>query len=205
MQVENGVIPVELQCGAASVTMPGTLDQFSCTLRNNTAKNIVAANVAYTIQFEQEGRLFKDFRSHVIASSVHPDFYDEEKPIKPGGTTTVRPAGAITYENAVVKGLDIRVSYVEFSDHTSVELSEDGAQPVEDLRAGAARYKSWLVEKYKKGSIDAVIELLQAEPPLTDLGLTNGYQQQGAILYRRRLQKINKARGRTQVQQYLSK
>src|ERR671921_1946464 len=53
MEAENGEAPVTLQCGAASVTAPDTLNGFSCTLINNTDKNIVAATAAYTIEYEQ--------------------------------------------------------------------------------------------------------------------------------------------------------
>lgn len=56
MEAENGEMPVTLQCGVATVTAPDTLNGFSCTLINNTDKNIVAATAAYTIEYEQRGR-----------------------------------------------------------------------------------------------------------------------------------------------------
>src|SRR5437763_7944880 len=84
MKAENGIIPVELQCGAASVTTPNKLNEFSCTLTNNTVKNIIAANAAYTIIFEQGGRTYRDVKSHLVATFVHPDFYEEAKTVPPG-------------------------------------------------------------------------------------------------------------------------
>jgi hypothetical protein len=205
LQADNGVVPVELQCGTASVTTPNRLNEFSCILKNNTGKNITAANVVYSIAFEQAGKVYKETRVHTVAAFVHPDFYEEAKAILPGGTSVIRPGGSITYDEAVIKGLEIYIDYIEFSDNSTMGLNNDGAQAIKDLREGAARYKTWLVEKYKKASIETVIELLQADPPPAELGFTNTYQEQGANFYRRRLQKVQKSSGRAGIQRYLAK
>lgn len=206
MDAENGEMPVTLQCGAANVTTPDTLNGFSCTLINNTDKNIVAATAAYTIEYEQQGRTYREVRTHLAATSVHPDFFKDAKPVPRGGELSIRPGGSFTFEGAVIKGVEVRIDYVEFSDGSSVGPNKkEGAEAVKALREGASRYKNWLVGKYRRGSIDTAIQSLQSDPPLAELGLTNEYLEQGANLYRKRLQKIERMRGRAEVQKYLSK
>lgn len=206
MDAENGEMPVTLQCGAASVTTPDTLNGFFCTLINNTDKNIVAAIAAYTIEYEQRGRTYREVRSHLAATFVHPDFSKDAKPVPRGGGISIRPGGAFTFEDAVIKGVEVRVDYVEFSDGSSVGPNKkEGGEAVKALREGASRYKNWLVGKYRRESIDTVIRSLQADPPLAELGLTNEYLEQGANLYRKRLQKVERMRGQAEVQKYLSK
>lgn len=205
METDDGAIPVTLQCGAASVTTPDTLNGFSCTLINNAEKNIVAASAAYTIEYEQGGSTYREVRSHLAATFVHPDFAKDAKSIPPGGGLSIRPGGSFKFEGAVIKGVGVLVDYVEFGDGSSVGSNKEGARAVKDLREGASRYKNWLVGKYRRGSIDVVIQSLQADPSLSELGLTNGYLEQGANLYRKRLQKIEKTGGRAEVQRYFSK
>lgn len=205
MEAENGETPVTLQCEAASVTTPDTLNGFSCTLINNAEKNIVAVIAAYTIEYEQSGRTYREVRSHLAATFVHPDFAKDAKSIPLGGGLSIKPGGSFKFEGTVIKGVEVQVDYVEFGDGSSVGPNKEGAKAVKDLREGASRYKNWLVGKYRRGSIDTVIQSLQADPSLSELGLTNGYLEQGANLYRKRLQKIEKTRGRAEVQRYLSK
>src|SRR5947209_20519206 len=101
MEAENGIIPVDLQCGAASITKPNKLNEISCTLTNGTDKNMIAADATYTITYEQGGKTYRDIRSHLAATFVHSDFNDEAKSIPPGGTMSIRPGGSLTYEDAV--------------------------------------------------------------------------------------------------------
>lgn len=206
MEVEDGEMPVTLQCGAASVTTPDTLNGFSCTLINNTDKNIVATTAAYTIEYEQRGKTYREVRSHLAATFVHPDFSKDAKPVPRGGGLSIRPGGSFTFEGAVIKGVEVRVDYVEFNDGSGVGPNKkEGAEAVKALREGASRYKTWLVGKYKRGSIDTAVQSLQADPPSAELGLTNEYLEQGANLYRKRLQRVERTRGRAEVQKYLSK
>jgi hypothetical protein len=206
MEVENGEMPVILQCGTATVTVPDTMNGFSCTLINNTDKNIVAATVAYTIEYEQRGKTYREVRSHLAATFVHPDFSKDAKPVPRGGGLSIRPGGSFTFEGAVIKGVEVRVDYVEFNDGSGVGPNKkDGAEAVKALREGASRYKNWLVRRYRQGSIDTALQSLQADPPSAELGLTNEYLEQGANLYRKRLQRVERTRGRAEVQKYLSK
>jgi hypothetical protein len=205
IQVGDGGIPVELLCGTASVTTPNRLNEFICTLKNNTGKNIVGANVAYSIVFAQNGKEFKDTRFHTLVTSIDPDFYEKTKSILPGGASVIRPAGAITYEGAVIKGVEVYIDYIEFEDNTSLGPNENGSQYIKDFRDGASKLKKWLAEKYKKESIDAAIRVLQGNQPLPELGFSNIHQEYGAKFYRRRLRKMYETRGRAEVQKHLSK
>lgn len=123
-----------------------------------------------------------------------------------GGRLSIRPGGSVTFEGAVIKGVEVRADYVEFSDGSSVGPNKkEGAEAVKALREGASRYKTWLVGKYRRGSIDTALQSFQADPPSAELGLTNEYLEQGANLYRKRLQRVERTRGRAEVQKYLSK
>ena len=44
LEAKNGVIPVYVYCGQARLTAPNRLEEFQCTLKNNTNQNIMAAN-----------------------------------------------------------------------------------------------------------------------------------------------------------------
>lgn len=204
----NGVIPVELLCGPARLTSHDRLENFSCILRNNTNKNLLAANVAYSIIFETGGKEAMDTRLHTIETFIHPDFYEINKPILPGGESTIEPPGPMLYANSFIKRVEVRVEYVEFEDETTLGHNEKGAQIIAKIREGAAKYKNWLTQKYlEKGrSGKAIIPLLQTDQPLpNELGLKDADEQQGARAYRNRLRRIHATRGAVQVEKYLNK
>jgi hypothetical protein len=202
LQSEN-TIPVEVICGAASVTPPNILNEFQCILKNNSTKSITAATVIYTTVLEEGGKETRDSRTHTLTTYVHPDFYDKKKNISPGLTTSFRSAGIITYENAIIKGVEVYIDYVEFEDNTSIG-NEDGARIINDIREGAKKYKHWLGGKYAR-SVDSAIEALGSEEGLSELGLTNSSQEEGARRYRKQIRKAYNGRGRTEVEKYLSK
>lgn len=205
LQTEGGGAPVELWCAAASVSAPNTLNNFPCVLNNHTDKDIVAVNVAYSTVFEYAGKEYKDTRYHTLLFSIHPDFTDEGKSVHPGGTIDIKPAAALTYDqNSVIKGMEVYIDYVEFKDGTGLGPNENGARYIKDFRDGASKYKDWLVEKYKRKSIDAVLQSLQSNDPVTGVEFDNSHQEQGAKFYQRRLRKVYEARGRAEVQKYLS-
>jgi hypothetical protein len=198
-------IAVQLSCERARVTPPNTLNQFHCTLKNNTDKSITAANVIYSTLLEEAGKETKESRVHTLTTYIHLDFYEEEKNIWPGGTTSFITGGIITYENAVIKGVEAYIGYVEFEDKSSMGPNPDGARIISDLRNGAEKYKRWLAREYKQKSIDSAIELLKSDKQLSKLGLQNFTQEEGAKRYRRRLQKEYDNRGRTKLESYLSR
>src|ERR1044072_3745996 len=88
LQPENGH-GVELQRGTASVTPPSILNGFECTLKNNTHKSITAANIVYSTVLEENGAETKDSRNQILLTYFHPDFYEKEKNIMPGGSNSL--------------------------------------------------------------------------------------------------------------------
>lgn len=205
---ENGVIPVELKCGTAHLIPPGRLEEFSCILKNNTNKNILATNVAYSVIFESDGKEAADTRFHTIDTFVHPDFYEANKSIQPGGESIIGPPGPSFYADSVIKRIEISVEYVEFEDKTTLGPNEKGAQIIADIREGAAKYRNWLAQKYDENgrSTKAITTLLQQDQPLpNELGFKNSYQEQGARAYRTRLRHIQETLGAAQIERYLSR
>jgi hypothetical protein len=198
---------VEMLCGTASVTPPNILNGFECTLKNNTQKSITAANIIYATVLEEAGRETKDSRNQILLTNFHPDFYDKEKNIVPGGSNTFRPAGVFTYHNAVIKAIEVYIDYVEFEDSTSMGPDVEGSKQIEDFRAGAVKYKSWLAKESKQKSIDTLIQSAQSDEELQkpEIGLDNITQKEGARRYGMALRKLYKQRGPTEVQKYLSK
>ena len=205
LQSENGN-RVELLCGTASVTPPNILNSFECILRNNTHKSITAANIIYSTVLEEGGRETKDSRNQILLTNFHPDFYDKEKNIVSGGTNTFRPAGVSTYHNAVIKGIEVYIDYVEFEDGTSMGPDVEGSKLIKDFRAGAEKYKSWLAKESKQKSIDTLIQSRQSDEELQkpEIGLNNITQKEGARRYGIALRKLYKQRGPMEVQKHLS-
>jgi hypothetical protein len=197
---------VELLCGTASVTPPNILNGFQCTLKNNTHKSITAANIVYSTVLEEAGQETRDSRNQILITNFHPDFYEKEKNITPGGSIPVGPAGVFTYHNAVIKGIEVYIDYVEFEDSTSMGSDVEGSKLIRDFRAGAVKYKSWLAKESKQKSIDTLIQSTQSDEELQtpEIGLNNITQKEGARRYGIALRKLYKQRGPTEVQKYLS-
>jgi hypothetical protein len=205
LQPENDV-NVELLCGTASVTPPNILNGFQCTLKNNTPKSITAANIIYSTVLEEAGQQTRDSRNQILITNFHADFYEKEKNIMPAESISVGPAGVFTYHNAVVKGVEVYIDYVEFEDNTSMGPDEEGSQIINDFRAGAAKYKSWLARESKQKSIETIIQSVQRDEglELPEIGLNNISQKEGARRYGIGLRKLYKKGGPTEVQRYLS-
>jgi hypothetical protein len=197
---------VELVCGTASVTPPNILNGFECTLKNNTQKSITAANIIYSTVLEENGRETKDSRNQILLTYFHPDFYEKEKNIMPGGTNTLRPGGVFTYHNAVIKGVEVYIDYVEFEDSTSMGPDVEGSKLIKDFRAGAVKYKSWLAKESKQKSVDTLIQATQSDEEFQkpEISLNNITQKEGARRYGIALRKLYKQRGPTEVKKYLS-
>ncbi len=203
----NDVIPVELRCAAASLALPDRLESFSCNLKNNTNKNIIAGNVAYSVILESGGKEVTDTRFHTFDTFVHRDLYEANKSIPPGGEHVVEPPGPTFYAASVIKAIRIEIDYIEFEDKTTLGSNERGAQIIADIREGAARYRDWLAQKYAENgrSAEAIVHLLQQDLPIPDLGVKNQYQEQGERAYRTRLRHIRETRGTGEIDKYLRK
>lgn len=201
----GGVIPVELGCGSASTPSLGKLDRFSCTLKNNTSKNILAANIAYSIILDYGSKQVEEPHSDTLDTFIHRDTYDPQKSLRPGKEFYVGSAGPSFRPGASIKEIRINVDYVEFEDGTTLGASPKGSEMIADIRAGAAKYKKWLIGKYveARSSPDAIPQLLQEESAFSDLAFKNEYQEQGARTFRKHLAQIRETRGTPEVQKYL--
>jgi len=197
---------VELQCGTASITPPNILNGFECSLKNNTDKSITAANIIYSTVLEEGDLETRDSRNQVLISNFHPDFYEREKNIIPGGSNSLRPAGVFTYHNAVIKGIEVYIDYVEFEDGTSMGPDVEGSKLIKDFRVGAMKYKGWLAKESKQKPIDTLLQSTPSDEELqrSEIGLTNLTQKEGARRYGIALRNLYKQRGPTEVQKYLS-
>ena len=206
LRVTNGMLVADLRCGEVLLVIPSRLEKFSCTLKNNTNKPILAANVEYSITVESDGKSLTDTRSHTFDTYIDPDLYDPNKAILPGAERNVEPPGPMYFDNSVVKGIEVRVEYVEFDDQTTVGDSKKGAQVIADIRAGAAKYRRWLVQKYSEHgrSAEALMPLLQQDRPMpSELDIKKQNEELGARAYRTRLRVIAETRGASELHRYL--
>lgn len=181
-------IPVTLECEDSVLSAPNKIEGVSCELINQTGKYISSATVAISVLVEKDGKVSSDASYLTIETFLHPDLKEEGKDnrIKPNGRHRFNDV-TTSYDDAVIKGVSVTVDYVEFDDSTTAGPNEAGAKIVADIRDGAAKYKRWLHQNYEKGgrSIDSVVSLLKNQPiPEDELLITNGDQQQGAVMYR---------------------
>ena len=203
----DGAIVTDLRCGKVYLTTAGRIENLSCTLKNNTDKRILAANVEYSIILESAGKKFTDTRLHTLDAYIHPDFYEVNKAILPGGERIVESPGPMFYEDSTVKGIEVEVNYVEFEDKTTLGDSEKAARTIADIRSGAAKYKAWLSRKYTEHgkSAEALTHLLTQNLPGPGELVVTGQEEQGARAYRTRLRRIAETRGASEIHKYLNK
>lgn len=211
LQPENGVPPVEIRCDSAHLNAPNSLQGFSCTLKNNTDKNITAVNLTYSILLDTNGIAGKDTHSLTIETLVHPDFAETSHPIAPGTEQTVRSIGKVSYDNSSIKGIEVGIDYVEFKEGAAIGPNLTGSKIITDMREGARKYKGWVTQKYvhQGKSISAVASLLQTDQPLPnasgELVFKNSDEENGARAYRTRLRKIRDTKGSAAMEKYLQK
>lgn len=206
LKLANGTVAADLRCSDVYLATPDRLETFSCTLKNNTDKPILAANVEYSIIVESGGNTVTDTRSHTLDTYIDPDLYDPKKAILPGAERNIEPPGPMYFDNSVVKALEVRIEYVEFDDKTTAGDSKKGAELIADIRTGAAKYKRWLVQEYSQHgrSVEALIPLLQQNLPVpSELEINKQNEEVGARAYRTRLRLIAQAKGASEISRYL--
>lgn len=206
LQSSDGTVVADLRCNEVYVAVPDRLDTFSCTLRNSTDKPILAANVEYSIILESEGKTVTDTRFHTLDTYIHPDFYDPKKAILPGGERDISPPGPMYFQDSVVKGIEVKVDYVEFDDRTTAGDSKKGADIVKDFRAGAAKYRAWIFQKYAEHgkSPEAIIPLLKQDLPVpSELDIKKQNEELGARAYRTRLRILAETKGASEIPKHL--
>jgi hypothetical protein len=204
---KNGVIPVDIRCGQARLTAPNRLEEFQCTLKNNTNVNIIAANAIYSVVLEQNGVLTKDTTSRTVQAAIHPDFRGTNRLIGPGDESSLGPPGPITYTSGIsVKSVEIAMDYVEFEDGTTLGSDNQGSHIIKAMRVGAAKYREWLKLRYMRGgrsvaSISSEVEGDQSLP--SELRFADPNEEQGAIGYRSLLRNLFRTRGAGDVKKLL--
>jgi hypothetical protein len=182
----NNVIPVEIQCGAALMNIVGEVN-FTCKLKNNSANNITAAGVIYSIVIEKNGVETANEDSIVF---VGLDGFD--KGTVPGKEVSIGPPGPISYDDFIIKRVEISIDYVEFENNIVFGRNSKGSQVVGDVRQGATKYKNWVKARYEynRKSVKSIAPLLEDGELLpSDLSLLNENQEAGAKAYRKKLKK----------------
>lgn len=195
---ENGIIPVEIKCGKAELSDPNSIENIPCVAINNTSKAIKAFGVSKAVITESNGERTVNNSTSILDAFVHPDVNAERggKLIPPGKEVNV--GGLPTSYGEVIKGIGLKIDYAEFDDGT--ELGPDEAsskQRIADVRAGAAKYKQWLVQQLSRSGqdINAITPLLEREPPDEEIKFENNSQEEGAILYRNYALKVKDQKG----------
>lgn len=118
LEPKNGVIPVEIQCGRAHLSSPNTLERIDCSLKNNSAKPVSAANVIYTVTLQTSGGASKESFNRTFDALIHPDFRLSNQLVGPGEQTDLGTAGPTSYFDGLIDNISIATDYVEFEDGT---------------------------------------------------------------------------------------
>lgn len=204
----NNVIPVELKCDSAELSAPNSIEKLPCLLANNTSRHISAAVIAFSVLVEKDGKAVPDTNVLTVETYLHPDFSEEHRnnTIPPGGNSSVRPL-PFSYDDAVIRGVTVWADYIEFNDGTTLGPNQAGARMVADIRSGASKYKNWLAQKYDQSgkSMNTIVMLLEDQLNPNDVGITNGDQEQGAILYRKYALHAYRTRGAEALSNYFKK
>lgn len=189
LKTDNGIVPVEIQCGKILTTQPDTLD-FTCYLINNTDKSIGAASVGYAVVYDSNGEEKRNSRSNATVPYIHPDLLDVKKPVEPGGKLSVMPHGPITEPGSVIKRLELEPLYLEFTDGTTVGVGGKDAELIARIREGATKYRNLLRREYlnKRKSSESILPLLEDEKPISS-EIVGFAERAGATAYRRWLRK----------------
>ena len=208
---ESDLIPVEIRDEKAEFNSPSEVGGLSFTIKNNTNKNIEALTVIYSLIYvsQKDGKEYSDPNYLTINSLVHPDVTQahDMKPIAPGEERPVVKDGVMGYENALLKGLEIKIDYVEFEDKSTAGADTAGSRIINTMREGAAEYKSWLVQQYKKSgdSLNAVVPILQSRDIPSELNFNDMYLKEGARIYRKHMLDVYKMHGADELRKYLSR
>ena len=201
LQPENGRLPLEVTCSSPRLSATNQLDDFACTLRNNTVKNITAVSLIYsTVVVEKDGETVTESHSWLVQALIDPDFLDIYQPIRPGTEASIK-AAKMSFGEETPKSVEIAVDYVEFEDGTKTGPDLEGSQIVAEMKNGAYLYKQWLVNEYiKRGkSSSALAELIEKSTPTLPEELkniqSNVNQAQGAKAYQALMKRLLSRKG----------
>jgi hypothetical protein len=209
LESEGLVAPVELLRPAARLSAENQLEEYSCIVKNNTAKAVVAFSLAWNIITEVAGKESSVSEMQVNDSFIHPDVQEGNKSgaIAPWAESLTEAGPTYFESNVSVKRLGVSIDYVEFEDGTSLGPNLNGAssQQIVMVREGASRYKEWLGQMYAKTgrSPEVVLHQLQSDSIPDDLNLSNPEMKQGAYAYRTRMLKLYNTKGPVAIQKIL--
>ncbi|HEX8070986.1 MAG TPA: hypothetical protein VF546_13605 [Pyrinomonadaceae bacterium] len=196
---------VTIRCGSAHITRDEAVE-LDCRLVNNTTRNITAGSVGYTITYESGGAENQEEYSSMFVSLVGGGFDGLDKTTGPREEKTVALPGPVSYAGATVVSVEAKIDYVEFDGRAGFGSNQQSIRMIQDFRAGAAKYKSWLSQKCARSG-DAVSDcapLLEREQALpAEVNLANENQQLGAKSYRNILNKRYQAGGAEEVKRLL--
>ncbi|MEK6405599.1 MAG: hypothetical protein AABN34_01405 [Acidobacteriota bacterium] len=200
--------PVQLLRPAARLSAENQLEEYTCIVKNNSEKAIVAYALAWHIITETAGKESSVRQLQVSVGFIHPDVQEAKSGVIAPGAESPDEAGPTYFEsNASVKRLGVSIDYVEFEDGTSLgpNLKESSSQQIAMVREGASRYKEWLGQIYAKTgrSPEVVLQQLQSESIPDDLDLSNAEMKQGANVYRTRMLKQYNTKGPVAIQKIL--
>jgi len=211
LPLENGAFPVEMRCEEARSPALNKLNEFSCLVINNTRKKISALAVVYSVIVdggdggaEQETNLLtSDF-------AIHPDVSEakRQKLFSPRESRRVGPPGPIAFESGTVSGVEVHIDYVEFEDKTSIGPNTHGSKAIGSMREGAAKYKAWLVQQYKRSGMDeqSAAALLDAADLPKELNFDGDPDlSEGARAYRSIMRSVYTSKGGAELRRYLNK
>lgn len=201
---EGGIIPVQVSCENPRV-VGGTLEKLSCTLKNNSSKAITAAGIRVTITLEQNGKESRDSGLLAVDSLWQAEVPEKRNLIPPNAEYRLEDLPS-DYGDAVVKGIEIHLDYVEFDDQESLGPDSGTLRIITETRMGAAKYKEWLTKQLDKagGSVEAMLPLLEKYQRLpAELEQEGGNQQEGANRYRSYIRRIFMTKGSEGVRKQL--
>jgi hypothetical protein len=195
----GGTLPVELTCEDAKLMGRGRIKELKCVIKNNSFAPMVAGILHVSIIIDANGREESVSGYHTFDTFLHPDFREDHKNnlIQPGMVYrfNVSPSD---YGDATVKEIEAEVDYIEFLDRPSVGPNHVGSRRISDIREGAAKYKNWLAERYKRkaASVMEIAEILDNENiDSNEIGLKNSDQRSGASMYRKYARRTYNSKG----------
>jgi hypothetical protein len=210
LPVENGVFPVEMRCDEVRSPSPNKVNAFSCLAVNNTQKKVSALAIEYAILTEEPEGTGREASLLTFDFAIHPDISEARhlKLLPPGESRIIGPSGPTEFESGTVSGVEVRIDYVEFEDKSSIGSDSQGAKMVGAMRAGAAKYKAWLVRQYKQKGMDeqATAALLEEGELPGELSFGGDSDlAEGARLYRRIMRSVYTSQGAAELKRDLNK
>lgn len=208
LPAENGRVPIELRCADAELS-GNTIEKLSCVLKNKTNKNMAAASVSISVTVDRDGALSQDSGYLSFDSLLLADFREGNMSIfiPPGGEYVLEDLST-DYGNAVVKGIEAHLDYVEFENKIAIGPNHRGSRIIGETREGAEKYKEWLVKQYeKKGrSVEEILQLLENYQTLPEgVGIEGGNQKEGARSYRNYIRKTYLKKGAEELHKHLKR